>query len=413
MAQMNPSLQWKPVDSFVGNFSSPTLLMHRPCPLCGSLESRCILKLDNFQFFQDSLTQPKRVNLEQQQCLVCFTLYLNPCYSDYGFKVLFALAGRSYGATPARPEEQIDWLQQRGLLEPKTRLLDVGCFEGHFLSSLPDHIQKSGLDIDRAAIERARTRFGESIHFVNGDFETFQYPGHPDVITLFHVLEHLPRPVAALSKLRSISHPSTRLVVEVPILEKGLTNDINGFFSVQHMTHFSRQSLKRCLSQSGWEEVDRLEPSEYNGCRVAARPTQPNSAGQPSGQDLDALCQCLATWRKSVSQVARVLQSIEECSHCAIWGAGLHTEFLYQTTLFFQSNRRRRLILIDSDPEKQGLSWRGVPIYSPSVLESIDSARIPLLISAYGDQDVIAQAALKRGVPETAVVKLYSHLRVY
>mgnify|MGYP000380287711 CR=1 FL=1 len=36
---------------------------------------------------------------------------------------------------------------------------------------------------------------------------------------MFHVLEHLPRPVEVLRKLRSIAEVSTRLVVEVPVLE--------------------------------------------------------------------------------------------------------------------------------------------------------------------------------------------------
>jgi hypothetical protein len=64
---------------------------------------------------------------------------------------------------------------------------------------------------------------------------------------MFHVLEHLPDPVSVLKRLRDHAHNSTRLVIEVPILEKGQTNDIHGFFSPQHLTHFSKKTLDNVL----------------------------------------------------------------------------------------------------------------------------------------------------------------------
>ena len=137
---------------------------------------------------------------------------------------------------------------------------------------LPDNILRMGVDIDQPAIDRARANHADQkIQFFLGDFETFNFDAQPpDTITMFHVLEHLPRPVAVLKKLHSISSKSTKLVVEVPILENGQTNDINGFFSAQHLTHFSRQSLHNCLALSGWKIIDWLEQSDYNGCRVLA-----------------------------------------------------------------------------------------------------------------------------------------------
>ena len=61
---------------------------------------------------------------------------------------------------------------------------------------------------------------------------------------MFHVLEHLKNPLETLINILKSAHQTTYLLIEVPILENGFTNDINGFFSAQHLTHFSRQSLK-------------------------------------------------------------------------------------------------------------------------------------------------------------------------
>ena len=177
--------------------------------------------------------------------------------------------------------EQIEWLEHRGLIKPGSRLLDVGCYDGSFLSRLPGHVHKVGVDIDASAIKRRAKMYAEQdIEFILGDFETFESSGvAPDTITMFMVLEHLPRPVKVLKKLRDISSSTTRMVVEVPVLEKGKTNDINGFLSVGHTTHFSRKSLDNCLRIAGWEAVESVEQQDYNGLRVLAKPSATNTAG--------------------------------------------------------------------------------------------------------------------------------------
>lgn len=267
-------LRWAKIDSFVGNRSAPELTYYRPCPICGSLKTKVVLALNDFQFYSDSADIPKRADLQQRICLNCFALYLNPCYSDYGFRVLFEEAGQSYGSTEGHPQEQVNWFSTRGLLDKGMRVLDVGCYDGAFLARLPEHVTKLGVDIDKPAIERGRDLHrGQGTEFFLGDFETFPYTGPPpDLITMFHVLEHLPRPVEVLKKLRSIAKPQTRLVVEVPVIEDGKTNDINGFFSVMHTTHFSKWSLKNCLFSGGWEISESLIQKEYNGYRVLASP---------------------------------------------------------------------------------------------------------------------------------------------
>ena len=142
--------------------------------------------------------------------------------------------------------------------------IDVGCYDGNFLSKLPENIKKVGVDIDAPAIERGRNiHQKKKISFFTGDFETFSYDEvEPDTITMYHVLEHLSRPVEVLKKLHSISKPSTKIVVEVPIIEDGNTNDINGFFSIQHTTHFSSNSLLNCLAVAGWE-VKKIHKNLY------------------------------------------------------------------------------------------------------------------------------------------------------
>ena len=405
---------WSKVDSFTGNVSSPALSSHRPCPICGSIRSRLVLALNDFQFFTDSAELPKRVDVHENQCLDCFALYLNPCYSDFGFQILFAEAGQSYGATARRPQEQVEWLAGRGLLQSGMKAIDIGCYDGRFLATLPNHIGKVGVDVDESAIEQGRRQYGEQgIEFVLADLETYRCTAIPDTIMMFHVLEHLRKPVAVLLNLRSIAQPNTRLVVEVPILENGITNDINGFFSVGHMMHFSRHSLKNCLALSGWAIVEWNEQPDYNGCRILAAPCDVDSKVVGAEEDILLLHEYLSAWYKTLHSVNRKLLQLKNPTHCALWGGGLHTEFLYHTTSFFQANRDRRYLIVDSDPIKQGRTWRGIPIHAPSVIEQLDWSQAILVVSSYGSQDTITGAALDSGVPAGRIVKLYDSIRVH
>ena len=409
---------WAAIDSFPGNHSSPALTVHRPCPICGADRARLVVELSDFQWYSDSAKQAKRLDVRHVACRSCFTHYMNPVYTAYGFQILFAEAGRSYGATEGRPGEQVAWLTERGLLEDGSTLLDVGCYEGHFLEVLPEPVRKIGVDIDRIAIERGRERVaGQDIELICGDFESFQTDRRPDAMTMFHVLEHVPDPVAVLAKLRSLAHDDSRLVVEVPIVEQGATNDLVGFFSVQHTTHFSRRSLTSCMRRAGWEPVEFYGADEldYNACRVLAEPRavalgRDEVEGDPA--DLDAANATLIAWLRAGRDVGARVRELAGAPRCAIWGGGNHIEFLYQRTALF-AGRDRRFTVVDSDPAKQGSTWRGLPINDPSELPALAGDDAPVVISSYGDQAEIAAAAAALGIPGERIIELYDTIRVY
>lgn len=400
-----------PIDGFVGNSHCPTHQRARPCPLCGGTRQRLAVELADFQFFSDSASVAKRVHICQVMCRDCFTLFANPVFTASGFAALFAEAGMSYGATEARPQEQIDWLAARDLLTPGRVFLDVGCYDGRFLSKLPVELVRQGVDIDGPAIARGRQR-DPALELIHGDFESFAPSRAPQVITLFHVLEHLPDPLAVLRRLRSVAADDVQLVVEVPVVEGGQTNDINGFFSVQHLTHFSRHSLAGALALSGWRVVEAEAKSGYNGYRVRAvkAPIMDRFIGDPG--DIAHLQRVLRAWTQAQCAVEAKLSPLAADATVVVWGAGLHTEFLYQVTSLF-AHSYRRFVLVDGDPLKQGTTWRGLPVYSPAMLSDLDWNRCRLVISSYGSQPSMLAAAESLGVPGACVYSLYDQVNVY
>lgn len=393
-------------------FHDPSHVEFRPCPVCSGTRSRAVWSIEDFQFFSDAADVGKRVPVRVVRCQQCHALYLDPCWSAAGFAALFAEAGCSYGSSSGRPAEQRDWLAARGLLDAGRSLLDAGCYDGRFLSALPAGVARLGVDIDAPAIARGQAR-DPALTLIHGDFERFDCPRAPDAITMFHVLEHLPRPVAVLRHLRRLAHASTRLVIEVPVLERGMTNDINGFFSVQHMTHFSRASLALALAQGGWQPLETVDMPGYNGCRVLSAPSDEGSQWPNADPgDVGRLHDYLAAWHTAVAAVERRLEPVRDWSRLVLWGAGLHSEFLWQLTMLFD-DPSRECLLVDGDPLKHGRRWRGLPVLPPQVLQTVDWTGAGLVISSYGNQPAMLDAAAALGVPAARIITLYESVRRY
>jgi hypothetical protein len=82
-----------------------------------------------------------------------------------------------------------------------------------------------------------------------------------DVVTLFHVLEHLPEPIETLRKIRSRMAINARLVVEVPhacdFLHKTLKCEAfkNFTFWSEHLVLHTAQSLRQVLQLGGFSSI--------------------------------------------------------------------------------------------------------------------------------------------------------------
>ena len=98
---------------------------------------------------------------------------------------------------------------------PPGRLLDFGCGTGEFLNLCQTKGWTTcGLDPDPGAQEVAAEKYGLTVE----DPKRIQDlpPDHFDVITLWHVLEHVPQLSETIEELKRILAPAGTLVVAVP-----------------------------------------------------------------------------------------------------------------------------------------------------------------------------------------------------
>lgn len=143
---------------------------------------------------------------------------------------------------------------------PEDRLLEVGCSYGNYLAVTREltGCEVHGLDFDEGSIANAVDK--EHIKYRTGELSEAGYPdGHFTLVTMFHLLEHVPDPVGTLRAAHRVLAPGGHISVEVPNLH-GFWRYVFGrywlpWFIPQHLSHFSPQTLRRALELAGFEVV--------------------------------------------------------------------------------------------------------------------------------------------------------------
>ncbi len=134
------------------------------------------------------------------------------------------------------------------------RYLDVGCGSGGSLGvARALGWRTAGIELDAAAAEKAR-RFADRLHV--GDVLSAPFaPASFDVVTAFHVLEHVPDPVTMLRRMLEWLAPDGLLIVEVPNAG-GLGAALfgrawSGLELPRHLGHFSPATLATAIESAG------------------------------------------------------------------------------------------------------------------------------------------------------------------
>jgi len=145
------------------------------------------------------------------------------------------------------------------------RWLDFGCGIGGMLDELSSGASwAAGLEPnqDRALIT---TNKGHQVVGSLSDLEDESL----DIVTMFHVLEHLTDPVGILTSLRRVLRPGGRLIIEVPHARDALFTlyDCDAFkrftFWSEHLVLHTRQSLAILLSAAGYHETEIIGYQRY------------------------------------------------------------------------------------------------------------------------------------------------------
>lgn len=136
------------------------------------------------------------------------------------------------------------------------RLLDVGCGDGDFLATMENlGWEVAGVEPDPKAAETGRQRHNLAISV--GTLESVQLPPDSvDVITLSHVIEHVPSPALLLAECYRVLRPGGRLIALTPnVRSTGHALFRRAWFSLdppRHLHLFSTATLRALAEQAGF-----------------------------------------------------------------------------------------------------------------------------------------------------------------
>ncbi len=138
------------------------------------------------------------------------------------------------------------------------RWLDVGSGLGGMLDEMANEASwAAGVELNKERSAVAR-RKGHKIFEDLADIE----PGSLEIITLFHVLEHIPDPIKFLTTLKPLLRPGGILLLEVPHARDALFTlyDCEPFksftFWSEHLLLHTRSSLCKIIKEAGYHEPE-------------------------------------------------------------------------------------------------------------------------------------------------------------
>ncbi len=140
-------------------------------------------------------------------------------------------------------------------VKEERKLLDVGCGTGDFLrTAIENSWSISGVEPNPDARKIANAKTNNSVFDIPQLLE-FE-PNSFNVITLWHVLEHLPNLEEHIQIFNRLLKPNGHLVIAVPNYKSYDAEYYNSFWAAydvpRHLWHFSQNGIKRLVENFGF-----------------------------------------------------------------------------------------------------------------------------------------------------------------
>ncbi|MCL6098899.1 MAG: glycosyltransferase [Bacteroidetes bacterium] len=237
------------------------------CPYCGS-----------------SRADAYRKSADIVKCDNCGTIYLRTRLNKHAMEQLY----QTYNTDAPQmflPKDQAEiknsllrrdyWIKEiMKYTKPEGKILDIGCGWGAFLDNARSYgFVPRGIEITKRGVEFAKTKLkieASSEQFLDTSLEKESFK----VITLNHVLEHLPEPKLALEKIYGLLQPGGLFCGIVPNIES-ICSFLMGegwewLDPFYHYVHYSPVTLRKHLENAGFI-IERLYTAsgDYNRTQLA------------------------------------------------------------------------------------------------------------------------------------------------
>jgi 2-polyprenyl-3-methyl-5-hydroxy-6-metoxy-1,4-benzoquinol methylase len=237
------------------------------CPVCGSAE------FSEFAVGFDYELLTCRNPWRFVQCAACQHVWLNPRPAVSELTTIYPSSYYAYNYSKINrvAREAKEWLDRRKIAKilracgqrPRS-YLDVGCGDGRFLRALERFgVPRSklyGLELDQAVVDRLRGEGYTGVFRERAEDSASIPDGQIDLVTMFHVIEHVDDPGAVLRRISRWLSPAGVLAFETPNLESWDARIFQrtywgGYHIPRHWNLFMPATVSRLLDRNGFQVV--------------------------------------------------------------------------------------------------------------------------------------------------------------
>ena len=235
------------------------------CPVCGSSSFNSFIKTTAQMHSNKEL-------FNFDKCSNCKLVFLNPrlhleelknYYTSYYLPYRGAQAWGKFEKFVASSQQKLDLKRVQLIkdvhnLSEESMILDIGCGNPTFLKAFQKRVncQTMGIDFSDEGWKNQAYNF-KKINLQVAEIKDLSSNLRPDVITMWHYLEHDYNPFENLRSLKVISKPSTTLVIEIPnfdsLSRKKYGKNWAGWHTPRHLSLFSPKNIELLLKKSGWK----------------------------------------------------------------------------------------------------------------------------------------------------------------
>ncbi len=260
-----------------------------------------------------------------------------------------------------RFEHQAKTLRQKVPLTAGQKVLDYGCAKSStwriLKTSQPD------IDLHLFDVSENYTPFWENITPNTSKWAIFSLPEHWrnqfELVTSFYAFEHFSQIQSAMQQIHNMLKPEGLIYILVPNF---LVNRAD-FIVVDHVNHFTEDSLQYLFESTGFEWVEVDTKSHYGGLIAIGKKSQMPLKSPQLSPNADLV--------KHIASIAKYWQTLDtrlvdfEAKHrgkvAAIYGSGFYGSYIASSLKHLDNIT----CFLDQNPHRQGEQLLDKPILAP------------------------------------------------
>ncbi|MHB1644988.1 MAG: class I SAM-dependent methyltransferase [Candidatus Acididesulfobacter diazotrophicus] len=236
------------------------------CAICDENNESLLIKVKNTH--GTSYISDEEFDLAQ--CKKCGLVYINP-------RPINKEIHKYYSDNYYSPKSNIKSKIEKLVLQPyymflrktyieqflkKGKILDIGCGSGGFINSLSkNNWEIYGIEPNQTGFALSSAILHKKINLYNKPLSDCKFPdNYFDIITMWHVLEHIHKPNKELQEIKRVLKDNGILIIAVPNIKSfGFKISKKHWFHLdapRHLYHYDSTTIKKILNHNKFEVIN-------------------------------------------------------------------------------------------------------------------------------------------------------------